>query len=625
MYKIVFNLAISFFIFYAVPASAYNIEIKKFLNQFDESNRIVLNEVSVLANKTPTELSKVGSSVNIFTKEDIENSESVYLVDFLDKVPGLSVVRSGSTGNLSTVFIRGTSPYYSRVFVDGIDIGNPSGTQQLPVLSNFLIEDIESIEILKGSQSALYGTQAIGGIINIRTKIIKPNKDKNHKLSLEYGSHDTKAIRYKYFMENLSSEYVFDFYSLESEGFSAVDRKLGAKEKDGFKNDRYSMNGRHFFDDNSMLSINIFSTDEYVETDDSFTPSDTSTYYSSEYSRGFGLEYEKDFMNISNIFTFSKFSSDKRGKTFSNFRNRGERTFISHKGSTKSGEKISYVFGSDSIQDKTPQTNHENDIFGIFGEIIHKTTPKLNTTLGLRNDSHSAFGDQPSIRITTSYELDENSNIKSSYGTGFRSPSLYELYDSINGNSELKPEKSWSFDLEYSNKLNDNLKINAAYFFNETEDIINWVADPPDPWTGKYEQTSSKKKREGIELTNYFKYSENTSLDLSYTYTAGDNGKKIIRVPRNLLKASLNSKISPKLFLNGSIKYNTDICDTINGVICEVDLDDYTLINMLAEYELYESLSLKFRIENILNQSYQTVYNFGTSQRAFYLGIDNVF
>ena len=180
-------------------------------------------------------------------------------------------------------------------------------------------------------------------------------------------------------------------------------------------------------------------------------------------------------------------------------------------------------------------------------------------------------------------------------------------------------------DLENSTREINSQLQDKGFLVTSTEDIINWVANPPGSWTGKYEQTSSKKKREGIELTNYFTYSEKTSLDLSYTYIAGENGKKVIRVPRNLLKASLNSKISPKLFLNGSIKYNTDICDTINGVICEVDLDDYTLINMLAEYELYESLSLKFRIENILNQSYQTVYNFGTSQRAFYLGIDNVF
>ena len=254
------------------------------MDQFDSSNRIVLNEISILANKTPTELSKVGSSVNIFSKEEITSSESVYLVDFLDKVPGISVVRSGSTGNLSTVFIRGTSPYYSRVFVDGIDIGNPSGTQQTPSLSNFLTEDVESIEILKGSQSALYGTQAIGGVINIRTNLLKSKNEKNNKITLEYGSFDTKALRYQYLLENKSSEYVFDFYNLESEGFSALYRKLGATEKDGFENKRYSINGKHFFDDNSILGINLFSTDEYVETDDSFGSSDTSTYYANAVS-----------------------------------------------------------------------------------------------------------------------------------------------------------------------------------------------------------------------------------------------------------------------------------------------------------------------------------------------------
>ena len=624
MHKILF-LIISINFYFINNALAYDAEINKFLDQFDDSNRIVLNEISILANKTPSELSKVGSSVNVYSKKEINKSESIYLVDFLDQIPGVSVVRSGSTGNLSTVFIRGTSPYYSRVYVDGIDIGNPSGTQQIPVLSNFLTEDVESIEILKGSQSALYGTQAIGGIINIRTNVLKPKKEKNHKITIEYGSFDTKALKYKYFLENKFSEYVFDFYSLESEGYSAVDRKLGASEKDGFKNDRYSINGRHFFDDNSLLSINLFSTDEYVETDDSFTPSDTSTYYSSEYSQGIGIEYEKEFYNLTNVFNYSKFNSDKRGKTFSKYRNKGERAFISYKGSGNLNDKITYVFGSDSIQDKTPTTNHKNDIFGIFGEIIHKTTPEFNNTLAIRNDSHSAFGKQFSYRFSSAFRLNNKSNLKGSYGTGFRSPSLYELYDSTNGNADLKPEKSSSLDLEYSNTLNNNLKFTAAYFSNETEDIINWVANPPGGWVGKYEQTSTKKKREGIEISNIYNINPSASINLSYTYTAGDNGEKIIRVPRNQLVVNLGSQFNEKLYLNGNAKYNTDICDTINGSKCDVKLDDYTLVNLLAKYKLYRNTNLKLRIENIFNASYQTVNNFGTSPRAFYISIDNAF
>ena len=104
---------------------------------------------------------------------------------------------------------------------------------------------------------------------------------------------------------------------MESEGFSALDRKLGATEKDGFENKRYSINGKHFLNDNSILGINLFSTDEYVETDDSFGSSDTSTYYANEYTQGIGLEYEKEFNNLSNVLNYSKFSSDRSGQTFS--------------------------------------------------------------------------------------------------------------------------------------------------------------------------------------------------------------------------------------------------------------------------------------------------------------------
>ena len=279
----------------------------------------------------------------------------------------------------------------------------------------------------------------------------------------------------------------------------------------------------------------------------------------------------------------------------------------------------------DFIQDKTPTTNHENDIFGIFGEIIHQTSPQLNNTIAVRNDGHSNFGEQFSFRVSSALTLDSKSNLKGSYGTGFRSPSLYELYDSSNGNADLKPEKSSNFDLEYSNNLNDSLKFKVAYFSNETEDIINWVANPPGGWVGKYEQTSTKKKREGFEISNIYNMSKYTSLDMSYSYIADENGGKIIRVPRNQLGLNLGTQFNDKLYFNGIAKHNTDICDTINGTKCDVDLDDYTLVNLLAKYKLYENTNLKLRIENIFNTSYQVINKFGTSPRAFYLSIDNAF
>jgi vitamin B12 transporter len=293
---------------------------------------------------------------------------------------------------------------------------------------------------------------------------------------------------------------------------------------------------------------------------------------------------------------------------------------MSYKGSSNLNDKITYVVGSDFIQDKTPTTNHENDIFGIFGEIIHQTSPQLNNNIAVRNDGHSAFGEQFSYRISSAYKLNKNANFKGSYGTGFRSPSLYELYDSNYGNADLKPEKSSNFDLEYTNILSDNLKFTVAYFSNETENIIDWVANPPGGIVGKYEQTSEKKKRKGIEITNVYNMNESTTIDFSYSYTADDKGGKVIRVPRNQLGLNLGNQYNDKLYFNGSIKYNTDIIDSGN-----VELDDYSLVNLLAKYELYENTNLKLRIENIFNNSYQVIDKFGTSPRAFYLSIDNAF
>ena len=144
---------------------------------------------------------------------------------------------------------------------------------------------------------------------------------------------------------------------------------------------------------------------------------------------------------------------------------------------------------------------------------------------------------------------------------------------------------------------------------------------PPNPnFEGKYTQTSAKKKREGIEISNIYNMSKSTSIDFSYSYTADDKGGKVIRVPRNQLGLNLGNQYNDKLYFNGSIKYNTDIIDSGN-----VKLEDYSLVNLLAKYQLYENTNLKLRIENIFNNSYQVIDKFGTSPRAFYLSIDNAF
>ncbi len=583
---------------------------------------IILDPISVTANRTPTQLSKVGASVRVISQEEIKKSNDVFLIDFLSNTPGIAVAQSGPKGGLSSVFIRGTSPYYTKVIVDGIDISNPSGTQVLPSLSSFVLEDIESIEILKGSHSALYGSQAVGGLINIKTKLMPPELNKKHALSIEYGTYDSKRLNYTYYLRRPDSDYKFNFYSHDTEGFSSYDEINGATEDDGYKQQNFSINGRHFLKNDMTLSINLFSKEEDAEFDDSFTPADNTLYKSSEYSQGINIGIEKYSKNFDQKLNFSNFLSDKTSRSFSTFTSKGKRQKLSYTGSINPKEDYSYIFGIDYTEDKTPLNNKKNDITGLFGQVLMSPNKKLNATIGLRNDRHSSFGYHNSIRLTSAYQLSEKSNLKSSYGTGFRAPSLFELFDSTNGNTELKPEKSQNFDISYIYLFSKNRNsLSGTFFSNEIKDLISWVADFPGAWTGQYNQISRKIKREGFEIENNYKINKKSNLLLSYTHTYSElNGGKVVRVPRNVFLINTDTKINNKLQFSSSLKYANDLSD--GSVDPTHSLADYTLVNTKLNYKLSKNVNISFRVENLLNQEYQNIRNYGTSDRAFFIQLN---
>ena len=188
-----YTLSLFILIFYTNQSLGNDLEIQNFIKSYDKSNSIILDQISISASKIPMELKKTGSSVTIITNDEIENSNEIFLIDYLNNVAGISVDQNGPPGMLSGITIRGSSAKYAKVLLDGIDITNTSSTQAAPYLAKFLLSNVERIEILKGNQSSLYGSQAVGGVINLTTK--KPNKDGfSNRFSAEYGSYSSNNL-----------------------------------------------------------------------------------------------------------------------------------------------------------------------------------------------------------------------------------------------------------------------------------------------------------------------------------------------------------------------------------------------------------------------------------------------
>ena len=216
LFFIVFNTNLTF---------GNDLEIQKFINTYDQSNAIVLGEITISASKVPMALKKTGSSIKIITIDDIENSNEIFLIDYLNNITGVSVDQNGPSGMLSRITIRGSSAQYAKVLLDGIDITNTSAPQATPYLAKFLLNNIERIEVLKGNQSSLYGSQAIGGVINLTSK--KPNKEGfSNTFSAEYGSYSTNNLSYSISNRTESNDF------LEKSLISHRGQRFPAKVKD---------------------------------------------------------------------------------------------------------------------------------------------------------------------------------------------------------------------------------------------------------------------------------------------------------------------------------------------------------------------------------------------------------
>tara|TARA_E500000178_G_scaffold324197_1_gene350437 strand:- start:131 stop:2011 length:1881 start_codon:yes stop_codon:yes gene_type:complete len=615
-------ISLFFLIFYTNQSLGNDLEIKKFVDEYDKSNSIILDEISVSASKIPLELSKTGSTVKIITKKEIQNSSETFLIDFLNSTSGISIDQTGPTGSISSIRIRGNSPHYSKIFIDGIDITKTSATQATPYLEKFLLKDFERIEVLKGNQSALYGSQAIAGVISLTTK--KPSEDGiTNKYSLVYGSNSTTDIAYTFSNRTEKNDFSIKVQRFDTDGFSAADKKDGNTENDGYKNTNFHLKNTYYINENFSLDFGGFKINDKGDFD-GFPPpnynlADSSSHYYKEKSEGFnvGGNLISSFLNHS--FNYSYYNSDRNnyGPTaFDNYQSKGKRDSYSYKASKNINSKYNIVGGIDLIEDAATisNKNKSSNITGLFLENIYDFSKDITTTLGLRQDSHSQFGEKLVYR--TSFAYNYNGLIfRGSHGTGYRAPSLYELFETTNGygNENLKPEESINTDIGISSTLSAyKLKLSGSIFNSMIENRIEF-----DNGVNGYKQVTTKEKREGYEIDADYAISKSTNAKIAYTNVTDEKGNHVRKIPKNKFSITVDSDLTDNI--DSSFKL-TSVSDLKDGST----LPDYNILDAKFSYNL-EDYNVILKIDNIFDEQYQVVKGYGTADRSFYLGIDGEF
>ncbi len=576
-----------------------------------QAEEIVLNEISISANRIPTPLEDVGSSVTVLSEGDISVSSESYVIDFISKLPGVNVSQNGPKGSTSGLTLRGLGLKYIKVLVDGIDIGDVSSIPVMANLSGLMLNEIGRIEILQGSQSALYGSSAIGGVISLTTK---KTLGASGSVSLEGGTYGTVSLNLGKTFSSENSDILVSGSYFTTDGFSA---KVDGVENDGYSSSRISVSGDYYLSDTNSLSISMFKQDEEGDQDGydpvSFEFVDKDDEVFSNDSVGVGANLEVDSGNIVRNFNFNFFNIDRFYTGPYNYE--GTNIELSWQEKRKFGDG-SLVYGliADNEETLIEGISKETSQSHIYSEYIFSDEEKFSFTLSGRASGHSEFGGSSTARLSASYKFPFGARVRSSLGSGYRAPSLYELFAPFYGNSNLQPETSVTADLGLELLLaSERASLSATIFETTISDKIVYDYD-----TFAYGQSTVSEKRAGYELGLDYRLNSQSNLNFAFTHTDDGNGQSVQKVPKSDLTISGRTELPNGITLSGALQ-------SVSGLNDFVSLPDYNIVSVRGSYPLTEKVDVYVRGENVFDTKYQTASDYGTSGQAFYTGFNAKF
>ena len=609
--------------------------------------------IVITPSKKAQSVSTVGTSVTVLDETFFKNSNELFLGDALStNSTSINFFQNGGQGQTSAIQLRGLPKRYSTVYIDGVKMSDPASPSNDFNFNHILTSQISRVEILKGNQSSVYGSGAIGGTINITTKKGEPGFQKN--IHYNNASHGTHNLSLSFSGADENDNFRIGLERFQTDGISAMTHN---DEKDRYRNNTIVANYARKFSDKIKFESNLRVAETYSQYDKEV---DTSTADHSEEldalqsSANISLVYEPN-SQFTNKLTLANAYIERIAAETPNSGNKaqdnyyGTRYGFIYSGNYNFNLDNSVVFGFEREEDKMGynknMTGRKDDhayVTSTYFDYQSRVTNNIYATFGSRFDEHKHAGNEDSHRVTLAYLFDDKTTkLKSSYGTGFRFPSLYELNWLNSFNASMKAETSESFDFGIEKSFSDlGLSIDASYFNIKYNDTIEGWKGP-----GAWESYNfpGVVKSQGLELISKWKKSYNLNFDLNYTYTSTYDGAeqddpdknesyhdaRLVRVPRNIINLITNIKIPgyKNLDLSLSTKWSDDSRDYGNGNRTWRDekLDDYFVNDLSIKYNLLNSFDLFLDINNILDEKYETVRDYSQMDRSFNFGIRRVY
>lgn len=599
-------------------------------------------DVVVTATRVAQPASEIGQAVTVIDRAEIERRQTVVVSDLLATTPGVTVTRNGTLGALTGVRIRGAESDQTLVVIDGVRVNDPASTGGGFDFGNLLASSVERIEVLRGPNSVPWGSQAIGGVVNIITAA--PAEGLQARANAEYGYADSvfASAGISGAKGPVSGSLTGGY--LRTDGISSA---ASGTERDGYR--QYGATGRLGveFAPGIGLDLRGYFADSRVELDGFPAPdyvlADIADYGKTQEVYGYaGLHanFADGRFNNRVAFTIADINRDTYEPAFGaepSFLGRGRSERYEYQGDFRPLDQVRVVAGVERENSRFNDgfTYADTGITSVYGQLIVKPLDILTLTGGVRNDDHENFGNHTTFGANAALALRTGTTVRASYGEGFKAPTLYQLFSDY-GNRGLDPETARNFDIGVEQAfLADRARVGVTYFNRRTRNQIDFrdcsateqatagsiCVDRP---FGVYDNVA-RAEADGVEVSLALRPVDALTLTANYSYIHTENrsiganfGNVLARRPEQTASVNADYRFAVGLSIGGTVSL---VGDSFDDAANATRLDGYALASIRAEMPITDQVALYGRVDNLTDARYETVAGYGNYGRAAYGGV----
>lgn len=568
--------------------------------------------ITVVADGSRRKLRDVAQSISIVTQDELEEVQGADLTRVVERLPGVTFARNGGLGSTTSLFVRGANSEQLVVLVDGVRVADAAAPSGGFDFGNIEAGGIAKLELLRGSNSVPWGSDAIGGVLAVTTRAYD-----GIEASAEYGAHDTLSLSGGAGIDRQGYALSLQGGYTRSDGISAA---AAGTEPDPYRQWRIGGKARVDLSDSLSLVATARHSDNRVAFD-SYLFVDDGEYQTAKVDSGrAGFDYRGEALTLSGGIALSNTARAYFDPAFGidpSFETQGRDVHADLKGTLRPADGLTLDFGADGDWSRFSTTFDPRQTARLLGghALIAWQGKGLLFSAGVRHDDHDRFGGKWTFGANGAIELGGGWRVWASYGEGFKAPTLYQLYG-YGGNLSLRPETSRSYDLgvERGDRNDNGLHLAATLFRRDATNLIDYR------WPTGY-LNIARTRAQGFELELGARLSESLTARAAYTYLEPinrDSGLDLARRPRHAVSASLDwTTPLAGLVLGGDLRL---VGDSFDDAANTIPLDGYALATVRASLPIGDRFELFGRVENLTDTRYQVAAGYGTYGRSAYAG-----